>query len=362
MKKAKCDLSVDNPYLAEHDENPQPQLELQKLHFLQAIECDIKNQLSPISERDKTKKKLKSGIIKQAVRNALYYSLVALGLLQDGASSYIFANTLINLIPGVINPVAIVLSALFCLLHCILFYAFEVSLLKSAFGGSITRKEAKTLRDTYAQQVKITNTINQLLFSIHVLKMKPETYKKYVEFAILFNNDLKKKRELLKTYHQPLPLTIFKWSVVSFGVLSNIAGNYFFACALLAAIAPALVSTPIGWGLILLYIATWLGFHYAMHAKGVLNLMNKERIKFQNLKDDLTEFKVRDARDFEEVSSLQQSLKSTQTTDTVEPDRVCSLPVASSGFSLFSLKSDEHGGADSTCPVIRISETTILRH
>src|SRR3990167_1151581 len=124
---------VDSQGLTPHGDASSMELEAFKLGVLKELERQIKLAMGHLIE-DIDSKSTEASKINDILLALIYYFLLIFGLLQDIAGSYTFASFLFALIPNVTPLTITLLSLLFTLLDSILFYAFEVSLLKDALG------------------------------------------------------------------------------------------------------------------------------------------------------------------------------------------------------------------------------------
>lgn len=327
-----------NPYITKPyalDTAPELSIEIQKLDFLRNTELQIKKDLLMRHDADDFKKK-KLSTFKRFFKKAFFSFLITFGLLEDAAGSYLYASALFTLIPGITNPVTKAMSAIFTILNCTFFYAFEVSILKEALGITSETIKVRSFIDVYIQQLKITTAINQLLTTANVLTMNQATYQEHTRLAVLFNDDLKAKQEKTGSYHESIPRKLLKWGVIGFGLLDSVSGSYFMSTSLLAIISAPLLGTPVGWLIISLTVIAGLGFYYAMGAKSMIQLVCPERAKFKELKKSLDEFEPKNDHDFDAIHSMHRSIKKVTTQDSQTQTELTDPLIYEKGVSLFS--------------------------
>ena len=132
--------------------------EKQKLDIIIALEHRIQEAISSLAPEEPAEPPPKRSIFKKITGRLFYYFLLTFGLFEDAIGSYLYGSTLIGAIPGIPHPVLIVCSIIFTALNCLLFYAFEVSMMKQAFGIPLTtsyldlsrNKIAGIAKDTFA--------------------------------------------------------------------------------------------------------------------------------------------------------------------------------------------------------------------
>ena len=329
-------LPFAHPYLnLAEEEGSLLDIEVRKLRFLKEIEFNIKKEMSLLSDCE-FPEEIETSLINEIVFNLLYYFLLVFGLLQDITGSFIFASFLFALIPGVTPLVITFLSVIFTMFDSILFYAFEVSLLKEALGFSSGQSDAPSFIALKMQQLTVTISINQLLSNIDVLTMDNCSYENYTKLAVLFNQDMAYQQEHIGHYEEPIWATLLKWGVVGFGILSSTANSYFWATSLLEGVYPALLGTFLGWLFIVLTITAGLGFYYAMGATGMIELVNPSRVEFDTFKEALLQFTPKIESDFEVVRSMKLSQVKSAVEDSSTQTDAYGPRFYRNGLSLFS--------------------------
>ena len=290
-------------------------IEQQKLRIIQLIENHIKKEMLlhyvPIIPSNK----VTSTTFNHVIKRLFYNFLLVFGLFQDASATYLFGNALLALIPGITNPVLIPLSILFMALECILFYAFEVSLLKTALGIPQDETDLSLTLDTYSSQL---NTTTRIMSITSILAIDTEMYECIMAFIELLHNDLLTKHHLMLEHKEPIWKKALNYTVTSFGALSSIAGSYFMANAFLTLWAASLVATPIGIVIILLTIISGLGFYYAMGASSMARLVNPNYDKFLDLQKEFTRFKEEYNNDLCQIKSIKarfENFKKASTSD-----------------------------------------------
>jgi hypothetical protein len=262
--------------------------EKKKRAIIELVVKRIEKECAMVERDDQNKKDAQSA---SCAQQSLYYFLLGFGMFRDAARSYLFGLIVLSLIPGLMNPILIAGSALYAALDCILFYAFEVSLLKRALG--IAYEDIDESLEVYSQQMALTLKIVSCLPAL-VLK---EEHKDYREFLDLAHEDLNKKHTEMKKNEESNYQRAFKYAIIGFGAFSSGAGSYYFMVNVFLAVwAASLIGTPIGFALIALTIVAGLGFYYAMGASSMARLANKDYEQFNNLKKEYSFFEKKYAR------------------------------------------------------------------
>lgn len=269
------------------DINQENRLEIEKLKLecIKLIEFNLKRDLR-ISLVNEDFEEVQF----QQHQRRLYYVLMILGTINDAARNYMFGFTLISLIPNLSKPIQIILSILYIVFEAILFYGFEIALLRDALWIPKKSTNLSCYINTNIQQIRAITRINQLLVNIQVLDMDDKLYQDYQSVVTVLNADLNTKFHSLQSYEESFSKKILKMAVLGFGMITNIASSYFMFNAVLTAWAASLVGTPLGWTIIVLAILVELGFYYAMGAASILRLLNSDRDNFNILKNELNMF------------------------------------------------------------------------
>ncbi len=262
--------------LVDDKDGTQLTIKKQKLEIIQATERQLKKVLqhamSVNLQEDEVDAEEGASALQQIARNIAYYFLILFGLFQDIAGSFIFGTTLFGLIPGIAQPFLTIAAIIYTALDSILFYAFEVSLLKDALGIPYSSNNLEEHIDAHRQQLKLASTINDDLSTLPAVTMDPGLYEQYTTLAILFNQDLRTQDAAMSDYQESVSKTILKVFLVTFGALSSIAASYFWADSIMSLWAASIIGTPIGWAMIALTVIAGLGYYYAMGGSSMVQL------------------------------------------------------------------------------------------
>jgi hypothetical protein len=252
--------------------------EKKKRAIIELVVKRIEKECAMVERDDQNKKDAQSA---SCTQQSLYYFLLGFGMFRDAARSYLFGLIVLSLIPGLMNPILIAGSALYAALDCILFYAFEVSLLKRALG--IAYEDIDESLEVYSQQMALTL---EMVLCLPALVLTDE-HKNYREFLALVHADLEEKHTKMGEYTESIYQKGFKCAIIGFGAFSSGAGSYYFMVNVFLAVwAASLIGTPVGFALIALTIVAGLGFYYAMGASSMARLANKDYEQFKNLKKE----------------------------------------------------------------------------
>ncbi len=305
-------------------------IEKQKLYLIQLFETMIKREIPRQYTVPKLTMQPVNYSFNQTARELFYYFLLAFGLFENVAGSYLFGAALFSLIPGISNPALMIASLIFTALSSVLFYTFDVTVLKEAFGIPCSDTDFAQLIETYSIQLKTTIAINQLLSTMHVQNINALTFDEYRQLITLLNVDLRNKLAGIEPYPASLLKNILNAGMLAFGALSSIAGSYFFVNTLMMMVAASMVGTPIGWTIVALTVISGLGFYYALDAINMIQLVNPVYDSYDTLKKELELFKDHYGEDLGSVKSTKDRFvermptqdASTQTTEETDVSRM----------------------------------------
>jgi hypothetical protein len=280
-------------------------LEKQKLKIIQDFE-EILNRIIPPKDALPVNQENSLFSLSQTSREMLYYFVLIFGMFESIAGSYLFGSTLFSLIPGISDTVHLIASIVFTALDSILFYAFEVTLLKDSLGIPYDDTDFTQSIETYSSQLNTTITINKLLATIYMLDVDNVLYDQYINLTTLLNADLRIKEGEMQPYPESTLTNILKMVVLVYGAVSNAAGSYFFSNELLKVVAASMVGTPLGYTLVALTMLCGLSFYYAMGCTSMINLITPSFDEYQALKAGLTLFKTNYHDDLSHVRSIRE--------------------------------------------------------
>lgn len=281
--------------LAENKHEANLTLEQQKLEIIQSTERQLRELLSHhvngALRKDPSDVKEKISMFQAILQKIAYYFLIFFGLFQDIAGSFIFSITLFSLIPSISQPALMITATIYTVLDSILFYAFEVSLLKEALGIPYESTELEQHIDIHRQQITWVTIINDHLSKLPVIYLDPNLYEQYARLATQFNQDLCDRDKAMSEYQESVTKKILKISLLTFGALSSIAASCFWADSILSIWAASMIGTPVGWGLVALTVIAGLGYYFAMDGSSIVQLVNPDYKSYLALREESTKFR-----------------------------------------------------------------------
>ena len=214
-------------------------IEEYKLAILQAITNSL-NEQQMISKRKK-----KKSIFKKSFANAFSF----LTPIFTGIGGFTGFKGLLSLIPGISNPVVLVLGICVGVIEAALSISSDVRDVRKNLG--VSPLQATPLLRVYTKQLEATQKIHDSLLSsrcVNRLNVREyETYKKTVD---ILNTDIKEKNAVLSKKHKESPIRKgFKWLIGGVEAILFTGSGYFMAQGILGLCASTLLATPVGWAI-----------------------------------------------------------------------------------------------------------------
>lgn len=274
-------------------------------------------------------KKLSRAIIAKKI---FYYFILAVGITNDAAGSFVGLLSMFALIQGFPHPAMLACAGVLTVLNAFLFVAFEASLLRSALKLEAIDNHTKEIIITINRQIDLIKDINEDIFNYQFLnKVDAKTLKPLNQFALKLNQYAEDQKKNFEHYQESTGKKVARWGITIFGAGMTAAGTYFLAVSLLTVLAAGLVGTPIGWAIIGLLIIASIVFYFAMEGKGVFNLLNPAANEFKTAKKKLNHLPLKKDNDFKQSLTHKQELEDSAIKRTERPlslslTRSCSCP------------------------------------
>ena len=209
----------------------------------------------------------------------LYYLLMILGLILNNIKAYASVSALISVIPGLVQPAKVILTIIFVFLQAIFFYGFEISMLKVSFGLPVSNTDIYLLLDVSLDQLQSTTRINKLVAFL-VVVVEEDQRQELIELIQILNVDISNKKNTIQIQNNSFSTKFLMYASIALGMITSIASSYFVCSMIMNTFAASLVSTPIGYLLIILAILVDLGFYYALGVVGMMRWINQDLNKF----------------------------------------------------------------------------------
>lgn len=231
----------------------------------------------------------------------LFSFLSVSGLLMNASWNILGTQQLLTLIPGISNPLSIMISIFLSGINSLLFLAFDAALLRNALGVSSFSKASKNLFDLQEKEIKGIKRVNHLLANYHVISQIPSNeYRQCAEIAKVFNKDIAQKKH--KYHYQEKPANrLFRYLVTGLGSIMIVAGSYFGMNSLLGLVAAPLIGTPVGWAIIGVATISSLGFYFSTRANSMYAMTNPTFKKYEKVKMNLDKFNVKTDGEFDNI-------------------------------------------------------------
>ena len=217
------------------------------------------------------------------------------GGLENAATSLLFSYNLFLIIPGITAVTLYSMIAVYIILSAILFYSFEISFLKKAMGMDSERHPNCLLNETYDKQLKCAIEIGSILDKKGIENWNQTNYEHFLTIKEMFDKHLLAKEERMKAYSETDPYYNVKVAVESavvlFGALSCVADSYFIANTALMTLHISLMSSPVGFILVIGMVTASLILYYTMRIESLSELINPDRNSYLCLQTNLGLFK-----------------------------------------------------------------------
>lgn len=282
--------------------NEKSKLEIIKL-IKDRLNRDI--QFSTLSQQSSNLRE-ENNLFFKRLKTIIFYILTILGISFNSVRNYLSASLLISIIPKLTQPVQVFLSIVFVFFQEVLFYGFEISLLRKAFDPSSSKTDLFLLIDIYIEQIQLVKELNKQLSSMLALSIDDNSYYQYVELVKLLNLDIQRKCDLTNNYENSALRKALTAATLIIGTISSIASTYFMITTILKTLAASIVATPLGGFIIVLAILVDLGFYYAMGATSILKSMNAKNEHCDLLKKEVDSFQQEYSCQFWRKSTYQR--------------------------------------------------------
>lgn len=271
-------------YKKRHAENIEK--ELKNLAIIREVAARIEKKSSRLGMHTDTSLDV-SSTYSELLARPCYLLILSFGILQRAVGSYLFGSTVFLLIPHISSPVLIALSMFFVALDSLLFYAFEVSFLKSIMGIKDEQTGLGLLNQIYLEQRASAKKINRALNNVDSLEWNDHERQVFMRCKNLFNDHLLEKLNSMQAPQRSWAMGCLEYAVVAFGAFSSIVDSYFAFTVLHIAFL-----TPIGFIVALGMAIAGLALYYGMGVQSVNKLINPDLESFEVLQEKLSKFKA----------------------------------------------------------------------
>ncbi len=230
----------------------------------------------------------KQSAFKNFMTKAFSYCVVApFTLLVNGGCAFIGLMNLLLFIPLVTSPIAIAISGVMAFFNCIIFYCFDLNVIKKGMGIHSISAVHKCLKFD-ENEVKDTDTILPLMQTIAThMEVSDSEVSKYNYLRIQLNESMLDKKAFFKL---EVKVSAFKkWTVKALtlaGLCMSGAGAYFGASLVVASIGLG----PLGWVVVGCGILALMVLYHKMQVQGIFKAFNPTAARYKKVKDKVNEF------------------------------------------------------------------------
>ena len=221
----------------------------------------------------------------------LYYFSMNFGFLKNFLENFISLKVTLDSFAVFSTQQVTLLSLAFGMLNLIMFYAFEVSLIRESLDIKASVAEDLELLHIYQEQLHVAKEINQVFFDIRNNKIERQDaqYSEQITFIKQMNQSFSAKIK----EHTPLSFgkQVFKYFLFTMGAASSLVAEYFVSQYILQALSDVISLSP---GIAIFLTSLWMLYtliNYAvLSGSSVLSLINPEYAKLKELHQDYHEF------------------------------------------------------------------------
>lgn len=232
-----------------------------------------------------------------------FFFLLAVGLGVDGGASFLGTVAFFSLIPAIVETAVQILSAAFSAFNCVLFVAFEGSMLQDYFGLTLFGKAARDILNAQINEVSACTQINSILLDCpkFTASLTPEHQEHYIRMACKLNDNAQRIKDNLVVPVESKARRNSRYVITGFGAFMFATWAYY---ATFSALETAFALAPLSAANIAtcaIVIFASLAYFAAMQARGVYLMMNPTVELSETLQD--TEFSKKEKKDFDAVIS-----------------------------------------------------------
>lgn len=242
-------------------------IEKQKLAIMQAMLAFFQ----PKMHRKKSKK-----IKKRSVPEKIYYGLSTMvNPLIAGAGRYWLCENIFLLIPGMINPMSLILGVTFGITGGLISLGINAKECKKIMG--ISASNIRPVIKLYQRQISIAKKIKSTLLSIQCSKRHGASdYNTFRNTMNLFQQDIQQKNEQLTKCHEKSSIQKgIKYVTGGVHAVLSAGSGLFLGKWLLTLFAGAMIAAgPVGWVVGGAFAAFSLATFFYTERKGIYNLID----------------------------------------------------------------------------------------
>lgn len=235
------------------------------------------------------------------------WTALPLAMSLNAIGEFLFIHDLLQLIPNISNPVLLVSSAVCTLLTSLLYYTWEIELLRKALGIKHYHSKLAQQFECQAKQVNVAKQIITKYENVQTIA-NIDDIEGVREFVKIIADDFAGMKEKMVKVNEPLSFKLFKWSITGFGATMSIASGFFYAKYLMLMLCPLMLTTPTGILLIAITCAVSLALFAAVRASGMMGLQSPELQHAKALQQEMKTFNPCDDNTHKLVEKFKGSL------------------------------------------------------
>jgi hypothetical protein len=229
-------------------------------------------------------------------RWGLFIVLLGVEMLPMAVGGLVYARTAFDFLPFVFpTNISLFLGISINLVHCIVSYSFQASLLKQRLG--IKEEKQQSLPNLYQQQLQSTIKINKILSEDN--NISSAKYKQYATVAKHFNQTMNDLKTDFPDYKEKNFFKIVRLIMTGINLIQSMGGAWFMIGTMLTMVAPSIAGTTIGTGLAAIWLGCQLGTQLIFRSASMFNMINPLAQEYEATKAEFNKFEHKTVSEFD---------------------------------------------------------------
>jgi len=251
------------------------------------VEIEEKHEEEPSPTCTTTLKKRWANFMKRWAK-PLYVFLMLFNVAFMAIGGFLGMQEVLADIPGLAVLTANVISAGFTLCECAMAYSISGPYVKKGLGIPEDAVE-RTMAIVQDEQREVTEAINRILLSPdYYQKMNYSNYHENSTLASLFNEHVSAIQPI--EFQEPWKRKGFRWFLGGVNIVLIMTNCFYMTGGLLKLIAPALMGTPVGWGIIAAVILIQVVVASIMRSESMYEMLNPEVVQIKEVNKKIKSF------------------------------------------------------------------------
>ena len=228
-------------------------------------------------------------VLKKRWAKPLFIFLMLFNVLFMAIGGFLGMQEVLADIPGLSVLAANLISACFAMCECAMSYSISGPYVKKGLGIPEEAIE-RTMTIVQDEQRAVTEAINHILLSPNYYRnMNYFDYQQQVILASLFNKHVSSIKGI--EFQEPLDRKRFRWFCGVVNVALIMTNGFYMTTGLLKVVAPVLMGTPVGWGIIAGVIVLLVVSSSIMRSESMYEMLNPEVVQIKEANKKIRSFK-----------------------------------------------------------------------